>query len=286
LASALVALACSIAFGWSAAQGAVGLYPPALLHRLNPGASVTVDLSVDNPGDSALDLRVYPEDWSFDPQGRTTFYPPLSLPESASGWLSFAPSEFGLPARSGERVTYTLDVPPGTPPGTYWGVLFVEAENPETTPGQTLATFRIRTGHTFYVEVPPVELGGEIVGIFGQPPATPDGPYQLAIQYANTGTGLQVLSGSIDLRDAEGTSLITIPIEQIAALPQSVRGLSAEMYGPLPAGDYFALVVINYGDETTDVAGEYFFRLDEPLEAPVPRFAPDVGDASEEEAAP
>ncbi|HEX7022877.1 MAG TPA: hypothetical protein VF171_08465 [Trueperaceae bacterium] len=270
-----VVLAALLSLSAATAQTALGLQPPAKLYTLAPGESITQTLRVDNPASEPVAIRVYPGDWQFDAYGKSVFYPAGSLPQSASSWITFTPSQLDLESREHGEIRYTLTVPPGTAPGTYWGVLFAEGENPNPTPGETLASFRIRTGHTFYVEVAPVTSSGEIAGLFTTPPATSTDPYTFGVQYSNTGTKLQRLTGRIEVRDTSGATVATIPLDGIISLPGSTRTITAQLYGPLAPGDYTALVVLNYGDPTLDVAGEAFFTLDQPLAEGRLLFAPD-----------
>ena len=48
-------------------------------------------------------------------------------------------------------------------------------------------------------------------------------------------------------------------------LPGVDRAFQINVVGPLPAGNYTALVVLNYGSDEQDVAGAIDFTLTEPL---------------------
>jgi len=61
---------------------------------------------------------------------------------------------------------------------------------------------------------------------------------------------------------------VSIPISREVALPGATRLLKANMAGPLPAGDYDALVVLDPNNMDQEVAGEYPFHLDQALAAP------------------
>lgn len=249
-------------------QGAISVQPSALLFTLQPGESVSQTLKIDNPSTGSLAVRVYPEDWQYNSGGNIDYFPAGTLPTSAVPWLTFNPASTELPPQSSGEVRYTITVPPGTDPGTYWGMLFVEGENPNITAEAAVASFRIRTGHTFYVNVPPLESTGVITGIFSTPPASPHGAIEFIVQYQNTGNAMQIFSGKLEVRTLQGEVVGTIEIGKTIALPNSTRIIRPKLFGPLPAGDYLTLVVLSDEGDLQDVAGQYQFTLETALGTP------------------
>lgn len=249
-------------------QGAISVQPPALLFTLQPGESVSQTLRIDNPSTGTLAVRVYPEDWQYNSNGDIDYFPAGTLPTSAVPWLTFNPATTELEPQASGEVRYTLSVPPGTAPGTYWGMLFVEGENPNATAEVPVASFRIRTGHTFYVNVPPLESTGVITGIFSTPPTSPHGAIEFIVQYQNTGNAMQIFSGKLEVRTLQGEVVGTIEIDKTIALPNSTRIIRPKLFGPLPAGDYLTLVVLHDEGDLQDVAGQYQFTLETALGTP------------------
>ena len=162
----------------------------------------------------------------------------------------------------------TQSVPADASSGTHWSVLFVESAPTDPEPGQAAATFSVRVGHIVYVNVPQLETDGAIIGMFGTPPSAPDGAYSIIAQYANTGNAAQGVDGTFTVRNQLGVSVIEAAIERSIVLPGLERAFQINVIGPLPAGNYTALVVLNYGDEERDVAGAIDFTLAEPLVEP------------------
>lgn len=250
------------------AQSTLGVDPPVLLKEARPGETLTQTLRVYNVGTRTVRVRVSLGDWTYDPMGKIQFLPVGSLKESASPWATFAPPEFLLEAKQNRALTYTLTVPPNAAPGTHWGILFLEAEDPNPPPGVPLATFRVRMAHVFYVNVPPLQTSGRITGIVPSAPQGPQDPYRFAVQYQNTGNTAQKLSGRFEVRDASGRKAAEVEIEEVVVLPGQVRILPIALVGPLPAGAYTALAILNYGDPTKDVAADLPFALRSALAPP------------------
>lgn len=252
------------AFGQSAAV----VDPANAVYDSAPGDTITESLTIRNPGSEQLILRPYLSDWQHGLSGESQFLEAGSLPTSLDGWITFPTDPLSIAADGVTQLPYTITVPADAAPGTHWGVLFVESEPGEPVPGQAAAAFSVRVGHIIYVNVPELRSDGAIIGIFGDPPRTEAAPYGLYVQYANTGNSMQVISGSLTVRDGSGEVVIEIEIPRRVVLPAATRSIGIELVGPLPIGNYTALTVLDYGDAAREVAGVYDFQLTAPLAAP------------------
>lgn len=251
------------------AQGGAALIDPASkLYFANPGESLSGSVSISNPAQTALRLRLSLSDWKLDLAGQFTFSDSGTLERSASGWVTFTTTSLDLAPNENHALSYTVNVPADSEPGTYWTVLFAEGEPSEPEPGQSSATVSVRVGHVIYVNVPELISEGAVVGIFGDPPSAPERPYMIMAQYANTGNVAQGVEGAFVVRNDQGETVIDAVIERSVVLPGSDRVFQINVVGPLPAGNYTALVVLNYGDEDRDVAGTHDFVLEQPLAEP------------------
>lgn len=268
----LILLAAGLFSGLAGAQGAVSVQPNAIIHSTSPGGSVTQQLRIDNPGTAPLNISIYPGDWQHDSGGQVAFFPAGTLDNSAANWLSFDVDNLELGAGSVATISYTVTVPPEAAPGSYWAALFAEGVDPSVDQSQAITTFRLRTAHMLYVNIPPATSGGRITGILGQAPTTEIDPYTMQLSYLNEGNTIQILTGRIEIRSVSGELVETITIDRQMALPGVSRNFTMQLYGPIPAGDYLALALLNYGDIDTDVAGEFVFRLDQALAEPEFRF--------------
>jgi len=261
---AIAALTC----GAVQAQSAAVVDPPSVVHRAQPGDTVEGVVRLTNLGDATLPLRLYLSDWSFDDVGNFTFSEVGSSARSSSDWISYAPTALELPPNGSEVVRYEVTVPADAPPGTHWSVLFAESEPADPEPGQPAASISVRVGHIVYVNIAPLESAGAVLGIFGEPPRTYTDAYRLFVQYANTGNAAQGVEGELIVRNELGEAVIETAIDRQVVLPESARVLQINLVGPLPAGNYTALVVLDYGDADLEVAGTHDFTLNKDLAAP------------------
>lgn len=252
----------------AAAQSAVEVTPPVMLHEGGAGSPVDAGFTVTNPTDDTLLVRVSVADWHYLADGTPNYLDGGSLPRSVAPFVTFNPAEVLLEPGGSSEVRYTVELPADIEPGSYWGVLFLGAEDPDPEPGFTLARFNVRVGHVVYVNVPPLAADGQIAGIFGEAPQEPTQPYVLQIQYVNTGNAVQRLDGYVELRDAAGAVLFREEMPPLVSLPGDMVGRTFDVFGPLDPGNYTALVVYNYGDETVDVVADYPFTLAQRLDEP------------------
>lgn len=259
---------CAMLFTPGLAQDTVAVSPSGALLDGQLGETLNATVRVDNPAAHAVAVNVSVQDFGYDDKGELTYFPAGSLAESVTSWVTLNPASLTVPAHGSAEVRYSVTVPSGAAEGTHWGVIFFEsgAANPPT-PGKTLATFKVRVGYALYVNVGRGSSDGRIVGIVGAE-TRPGLQYQFAIQYLNSGNLVSLLNGNVEVRDSSGDTVVSIPITRVVALPGSIRLIKAAMVGPLPPGDYNALVVLDASNQSTEVAGQYGFHLATGLSAP------------------
>lgn len=250
------------------AQSTVAVSPGGALLQGEPGQTLSGSVRLDNPASDAAAVTTSVQDFAYDQNGELTVYPAGMLPSSAASWVTLNPAGSTVAAGGHASVRYSVTVPADAKPGTHWAVVFFETgtANPPTT-GKTLATFKVRVGFVVYVDVGNGTASGEIAGIVGRE-TRPGLQYEFAIQYQNSGDLVSLLNGKVDVRNSAGDTVVSIPIYREVALPDSVRLLKAGMVGPLPAGDYDALVVLDPNNVSQEVAGEFPFHLATALAAP------------------
>lgn len=265
----------------AAAQSTVGIDPVARIHTATPGQTITQVLTIYNPNPSTQKVRVvaYLSDLNVTETGETEFPPAGTLKESSAGWTTFTPAEIELGGEESKQVRYTVQVPADATPGTHWAMLMFEAQEPAAVPGKTLASFRVRVAHTMYINIQPTKAEGTITGIFDALPKEDTGFYQIAVQYANTGNVVTGIQGRVELRDASGALAATLPLDLIVALPNRSVLLKSSWVGPVPKGQYSALVVLNNGDKSKDILGEHVVNLPFDLKVPAPVASPPTGAA-------
>lgn len=257
----------TLSLGVADAQGAAMIDPASARYTAEPGGSIEGSVRVTNPTDVPMRLRLYLSDWDLDPAGNFEFADPGTTVRTASDWLTYAPAVLELAPQESATVPYTATVPSDAVAGTHRTVLFVESEPGEPEPGQAAATFAIRVGHVVYIDVPPLTRAGAIAGIFGEPPAQDGDPYRLTVLYVNAGNAVTGVEGRFTLRNDRGDVVVEADVDRTVVLPDNERAFEIDVQGPLPAGNYTALIVFDYGDAEQEVAGTYDFTLQEDLKA-------------------
>lgn len=266
----LLALLLALISITATAQSTVGVNPITRIHTATPGQTITQELTIYNPNPSTNKVRVvaYLTDLNVTETGESEFPPAGTLKESSAGWTTFTPAEIELGGEESKQVRYTVQVPADATPGTHWAMLMFEAQEPAAIPGKTLAAFRVRVAHTMYINVQPTKAEGAITGIFEALPKIETGVYNIAVQYTNTGNVATGIEGRVDLRDASGTLVATLPLDLMVSLPNRSVLLKSSWGGPVPKGQYSALVVLNNGDKNKDILGEHVVNLPFDLKSP------------------
>lgn len=270
LARLMVAATLCGLISFTLAQGGAALVDPSSkLYSGVPGEVIATNLRLSNPGPIPIRLRLYTSDWRMGITGSFEFFDVGQVERSASTWIDYGDTAVELAAYETRVIPYTLTIPTNVEAGTHWSVIFAEGEPSDPVPGQSAASVTMRVGHVIYVNVPDLHSSGQIVGMFGTPSGEQGGPFTVIAQYLNNGNAAQGVGGNFTLRDDTGTVVMEAPLTRGIVLPHSERAFQISVNGPLPAGFYTALVVLNYGDEERDVAGTFDFLLAEPLAEPV-----------------
>lgn len=265
----LVLSLCSV----SRAQSTIGVNPATRLFTTTPGQSITQELSLYNPTPGTKKVRVvaYLTDMNISEVGETTYPAAGTLKESLSPWTTFSPAELELGAQETKQIRYTIQVPADATPGTHWAMLMFEGQELDTTPGKKIAAFKLRVAHSIFVNVQPTKYAGEITGIFETQPKKDTDLYSLAVQYSNSGNTATGVQGRVEVHDLKGELVATMPIPLTIALPGRTLLLKANWAGPVPQGQYTALVVLQDADRSRNLVSDHLIKL--PFDLKDPRVA-------------
>lgn len=255
----LVLSVCSLA----RAQSTIGVDPATRLFTATPGQSITQELSLYNPTPGTKRVRVvaYLTDMNISEIGETTYPAAGTLKESLSPWTTFSPSEMELGAQETKQIRYTIQVPAGAAPGTHWAMLMFEGQDMESTPGKKIAAFKLRVAHSIFVNVQPVKYSGEITGIFDTAPKKDTDFYSMAVQYSNKGNAATGVQGRVEVRDLKGDLVATMAFPLTISLPGRDLLLTARWAGPVPKGQYTALVILQDADRSRNLVSDHVIQL-------------------------
>lgn len=244
------------------AQSGVGMSPPRVEFQANAGDQLSQTIILDNPSAaSALEVTATLNDAVIQVDGSTLYLPPGSHQGSLADWLAVSSLNFSLEPGETREVVYTVEVPPGTPEGTYWSILFFESQAPgagEATAGIGIQT-RVRVGHVIYVNVGQVTRSGEIEG-FRYQPADVEPTSSIRVMFRNTGNALLRAEGRVELRNLDGELIHSLEVPSTPAFPGYASEIKALLPAELETGEYLVLAVLDYGQASV-VTGEGWLEV-------------------------
>jgi hypothetical protein len=201
----------------------LGVTPPIIDLEVPGGGSHVMDLTVYNAGDTALKVTVYATAIELGPEG-TPF--PLETAEgkwSCAGWITLDNGVFELAPEDQTVVHATLKVPNGSSGGRYAAILF-EATQAAVEAGPGDIAIGTRVGAIVLETIPHTLVrSGEIkeVEVLGRSADQLD----FVVHFLNTGNVHLKATGSIAIKDSEGSIVDRVPLEvgTGTVLPDGVR---------------------------------------------------------------
>ncbi len=228
----------------------VGVGPLTLIIEAGPGEGGSGYFKVVNDGDAPEEVTVSLADWTLDRDGGIRFLEPGTLERSLAPWIEYSPATFKLEPGAVQRVEFSFTVP-AEAKGDHWALFFVEGSKvtpvAETTGAlQTSVGVKVRYGVKVFQHDPEAEKQGRITDM----ELLSTTPVQLRVVFANTGESVLFrVIGRVEIRDATGATVRTLPIEEFTVLPGGERELIVEDQEELSPGDYIALAIIDFGGD-------------------------------------
>jgi hypothetical protein len=118
----------------------VGVSPVVLDVSLSPNTTTTYDVTIENPLDQPLPVRVTTDTLNTDESADSSLG---GTPDPFLEWISVVPSELIIPAKSRRTVTVGVSVPETVPFGGYYATLLVEPVTPADAEGNTSVMPRV-----------------------------------------------------------------------------------------------------------------------------------------------
>jgi len=220
--------------------------PIRVERQLPPGEAETDIIHVRNEGRQPLRLRAYLEDWRMDSQGNITHTRPGENPRSCYSWIQINPRDFRVEPGQSREVRYTLTVPQGASPGTYWSAIIFEALPPQGKhPIKEGIGVYGRVAVVVYETVGQPDIQAQLQN-FQVSQERPGLVFKLTL--ANPGTGFVRLRKSwILVKDARGQEVRRVEIPDIPIMPGGSRELEFKENLPLAPGEYQAEAVVDVG---------------------------------------
>jgi P pilus assembly chaperone PapD len=235
-----------------------------------PRAPITHTIPVRNDETRAQQVRVVAGDWVRDSLGNNMFLEAGAVATSCGQRLSVFPATLQVAPGATELVRVTYDAAPAD--SGCWSIVFIETVTPPPprADGQgSFLTIEVRTGVKIYVHRADAIALGEVqdmnVGTAWRlrAPGTPSRDTVLVreatVRFANSGTSHLRVSTSLEIRAANGDLLHSVEGPEAPMTPGAIRLVRIPM-PPLPAGDYIAIMLLDYGGDEI-AAGQTDFRV-------------------------
>ncbi|MCK4394471.1 hypothetical protein KAX17_16330, partial [Candidatus Bipolaricaulota bacterium] len=239
------------------AMGGLSVGPLSVRMEVPAGEADTAALTIQNTGEEPIDVILSLHDWWRTPQGDLQILPPESLDRSCAPWLLFSPTFLSLQSGESGVVTLELAVPEEVDgekvEGDHWALLLVE-EKPQpvaeeeaeglTGKTQVVISYAIKI---LQQDAATQNKAAQITGI----ELAKESPLLFVITYENVGNAHLQTSGVAQVIDIYGETIREFEIALFPTLPGERRALQLkdEEGEPLPTGQYFLSVVLDFGEE-------------------------------------
>jgi hypothetical protein len=226
------------------------------------GASETLAFQVLNNEADPLEIQISLADWDRDINGENRFYPPGTLPRSATSWLTASPLRFDLAPNEQKEIRFSIKIPQEVI-GTHWAALMVEAAPKQVQPHQGTTVIVRRRFGVKILETPPGT--GTKDGRITLLDVRGLNPPNIFVGFENRGTvHTPEVKGRIEIRDERGAVIEKLDVESFPTLPGAKRQLkvtSARKKGDLfLPGRYLMLAILDYGGESL-AGGQFVLRI-------------------------
>jgi len=215
----------------------VGDYPQGFFDdvEINQGQSANLTVSIENIGEVLVKLRLSKVNAINDVNGGFVADDESVAATGITKWLDFPEQTLSLEPGASQEVTFSVSVPEGASPGQYISALVARTE-PMETPG--LENIDHTLGYAISVGIlvpgdlhPSFELGPPNVERRGENAV-------LQVPVTNTGNYLVRPSGLIELVDADGTAIMSSPVEMLSVYAGLTTNMEVVLPGQMPAGNY------------------------------------------------
>ncbi len=215
------------------------------------GETKTGQIHISNPTDGTVAVKVYAEDWEYldTGNGDKDFFPAGTLPNSASPWITYNPSNLSIEPFGKQTVDYTVTVPADATGGTRYSILFFETalgmgQNEE---GASVSVAG-RIGSLMYVDIAGTVRREGKIEILEFTPGRGSRPNTIRTVFKNTGNTSIVLEGEFVLMDADGSIKARAKLSPIYSREGSTASQETEWAGRLAPGSYDGVFTFDLGE--------------------------------------
>ncbi|MDD5702436.1 MAG: hypothetical protein PHU23_10355 [Dehalococcoidales bacterium] len=223
--------------------------PPKVFLTIPTGRSGSGKLTVRNPSEEKIKVKLYAQDWKYNElhDGTKVFFPQGTLPLSCASWISFSLSELEIPAEGSQDIYYTVKAPQDAV-GGHFAVLFFESTMAKSIPaGNVSLGLVVRLGVIFYVETANNSVRTAEIENFSLKKQSNSKPLEISMDVKNTGNTDIIAKGTLHLINKKGVVFVRSALNKSYTLPTETAKLTGSWKEPLPKGTYDAILTIDIG---------------------------------------
>ncbi|MBE9572822.1 MAG: hypothetical protein IMF11_19535 [Proteobacteria bacterium] len=235
-----------------------------------PGETVTCTMKAENMGEETVSIKISTKDFIKGLYGEERQVEPGTVKRGCAGWIRISPQKLDLAPHETRTINFSMTVPMDGR-GTYWGNILVSQVSKPTLSktikkGET--SFQIFALQDMLIRVlenvPGTEQKKGVITDISVKDQKTGGKATVEVIFENQGNNLLKCAGRIQIRDENGETVRTIPMEYghapFTVYPEGRRVVHGHIKEKLPPGDYILLAIIDYGGEDL-VAGEMEFEV-------------------------
>ena len=222
--------------------------------KFKPGVPFEFALGTSNRGSTPIELSVEIADFWYNENNEKIFPAPGSTPRSAANWIQFVPEQFEVPAHSAQRMR-AIVTPPADAKGGYYAVLFVRSK-PQLSftksNGQGVYT-NMRLGCLVMLEAEQTEEFQVEVSHLNLTPPSAKQSLGLSFELLNASNTHIFPMVRLAVLDSDKKLVANAQANEKRFLPGQRDSIHLDWAGPLPAGDYTAVLTITYGKDHLEI---------------------------------
>ncbi|HET7612292.1 MAG TPA: fimbria/pilus periplasmic chaperone [Gemmatimonadaceae bacterium] len=255
------------------------LVDPLEVTILTAGAGrAAATFSLQNTSDRPVQATLSRQDWDRQENGDNRFLAAGSSGKSCGSMLTVSPLSVRVEPHTSRVIRLAVQTDAALT-RECWDIVFVEEVPQRAAASGNSLQYIFRTGVKVYIAPPGLQRDGAIedmavVDAPAKPAAstTPartastasagiqPGGKQIAIRFHNTGGMHMTAKGRVEFRRLDNSLATQVPIGEFPTLPGAVRKVLVDVPRDLPAGDYVALALIDFGGAEL-VAGQIDYQV-------------------------
>lgn len=236
-----------------AANGGLTISPTAIDHEVAPGGNFSGEILVVNQGQLDYAYKVYVTPYSVTGEEYQPYFSPVPGAPDVSKWFSINKTSGNLTIGNQDTIQFTVNVPAGTPAGSYYATVFAETEDK----GASGVVTRKRVGTVFYIKVSGQVTEKGNVELWQVPMFQKD-PLTAVLKMANTGSVHYSSKVKVTVSDIFGGSKFEFE-RQPQILPQKIRRLDIQWKDGAKFGLFKVKGQVEYLGKTEQLPTKYVF---------------------------